>query len=248
VSPSDAKPKERSFLTAEWRNLLMLNYEVDGAILAGRVPRGCELDTWDNRHFVSVVGFLFLDTRVRGIPIPFHKNFEEVNLRFYVRRKVGDEWRRGVVFVKEIVPRWAIAAVARGIYGENYESLPMRHFLATASSSGSTTLNYEWNHRGRWEGVAASYSGAPTRPADDAEETFITEHYWGYSNAKGGATIEYEVEHPRWNVWRADSAKLECNVEKLYGPEFVKALSGDPSTAFVADGSVVTVRAGRKLG
>ena len=113
--------KERAFLTAEWRNLLMLNYEVDGAILQSRVPRGCELDTWDGRHFVSIVGFLFLDTRVRGIPIPFHRNFEEVNLRFYVRRRAGDAWRRGVVFIKELVPRWAIAAVARGVYGENYE-------------------------------------------------------------------------------------------------------------------------------
>src|SRR5262245_53035082 len=118
------------FLTAEWRDLAMLNYEIDPAVLASRVPPGCELDTWDGRTFVSVVGFRFLRTRVLGVPVPFHVNFEEVNLRFYVRRKADSEWRRGVVFVKELVPRRAIALVARVAYGENYVAFPMRHSIA----------------------------------------------------------------------------------------------------------------------
>ena len=77
------------FLTAEWRYLAMLNYEIEPAVLAPFVPQGTELDSFDGKTFVSIVAFLFLDTRIGGIPIPFHRNFEEVNLRFYVRRKSG---------------------------------------------------------------------------------------------------------------------------------------------------------------
>jgi uncharacterized protein YqjF (DUF2071 family) len=242
----DLQP-ERSFLTAEWRHLVMLNYESDPALVAGHVPAGCELDGCNGRTFISIVGFQFLDTRVLGAPIPFHRHFEEVNLRFYVRRKVDGAWRRGVVFVKELVPRWAIAFVARRVYGEPYTALPMRHQMSVEAASGETTVSYEWRRGGRWEGVRASYIGAPAVPADDAEETFITEHYWGYTRRRDGATVEYQVEHPRWRVWRAVQASFECDVASLYGPDFAGALSGTATTAFVADGSPVVVRRGRRL-
>jgi uncharacterized protein YqjF (DUF2071 family) len=238
---------ERRFLTAEWRNLVMLNYEVEPAILATRVPVGCELDSWGGRTFVSVVGFHFLHTRVLGVPVPFHRNFEEVNLRFYVRRKTEGAWRRGVVFVKELVPRWAIAAIARRVYAENYVSLPMRHSVQAAEQSDSTEVTYQWWRREAWEGLSATLSGASTLPPDEAEETFITEHYWGYSQQADRSTIEYQVEHPRWRVWRADTASFECDVASLYGSEFCEALSCSPTTAFVADGSPVVVRKGRRL-
>ena len=107
------------FLTAEWRSLAMLNYVVDPALLAPMVPRGTELDSFDGRTYMSLVGFRFERTRVRGIWIPLHSDFDEVNLRFYVRRRVSGEIRRGVVFIREVVPRWAIAAVARAVYGED---------------------------------------------------------------------------------------------------------------------------------
>src|SRR5690606_40211851 len=99
----------------QWRRLVMLNYDVDPAVLRPLVPHGVELDTWEGRYLVSVVGFQFLDTRLLGVPVPFHRDFDEINLRFYVRRRADDGWRRGVVFVKEIVPRRALAAVARAV-------------------------------------------------------------------------------------------------------------------------------------
>src|SRR5262245_60741200 len=122
----------RRFLTAEWRHLVMLNYEIDPAALRARVPAGTELDSWNGKTFVSLVGFRVLRTRVLGVPVLFHRSsigkgisrtswgsFEEVNLRFYVRRRAPEGWRRGVVFVKEIVPKAAVAAVARWVYNEN---------------------------------------------------------------------------------------------------------------------------------
>jgi uncharacterized protein YqjF (DUF2071 family) len=235
------------FLTAEWRNLAMLNYEVDPAILKERVPAGCELDFRFGRTFVSVVGFQFLRTRVLGVPVPFHTSFEEVNLRFYVRRQVDGTWRRGVVFIKELVPRAAIAWVARRVYGENYVALPRRKEMDRAAESDSTTLRYRWRRLGTWEGLTIGFSGSPSTPSEDSEEAFIAEHYWGYSRQRDGATVEYQVEHPRWRVWRAEDAALSCDVAALYGVEFADALSGSPRTAFVADGSPIVVRNGRRL-
>jgi hypothetical protein len=225
----------------------MLNYEIDPAILKSRVPVGCELDSFTGRAFVSVVGFQFLRTRGLGIPIPFHRDFEEVNLRFYVRRKAERLWRRGVVFIKELVPRRAIALVARRVYSENYVALPMRHRVDPAGGGGAMTLAYHWRRLGTWEGLSISVSGSPFTPGADAEESFITEHYWGYSRQVDRGTIEYQVEHPRWRVWRATAAHLSCDVGSLYGPEFVEALARPASTAFVADGSPVVVRKGRRL-
>src|SRR4051794_21434553 len=133
---------QRVFLTAEWRYLAMLNYEIDPQVLLPRVPRGTELDLWQGRALVSMVGFRFLDTRVRGLSFPFHRDFDEVNLRFYVRRHPSDGARRGVVFIKEIVPRHAIAYIARALYNENYVCLPMRSELKT--DQHSLRASYRW--------------------------------------------------------------------------------------------------------
>ena len=237
------------FLTAEWRDLAMLNYEVDPAVLRALVPHRTELDTWNGRTFVSVVGFRFLDTRVRGLAVPRHRDFEELNLRFYVRRKAKDGWRRGVVFVKEIVPRRAIAWLARVIYQENYFALPMRHDVTPQGVPSSMTRRavYEWFHAKRWNGLTLEFAGNPYVPADDSEETFITEHYWGYARQRDGGTVEYQVEHPRWSVLRATTATLDCDVARFYGSEFASFLCAPPSSAFIAEGSRVTVRRGVQL-
>jgi uncharacterized protein len=230
------------FLTAEWRHLLMVNYVVDPAALPPLVPAGTELDLWQGRAYVSVVGFRFLRTRVLGIPVPFHRNFDEVNLRFYVRRSVSGEWRKGVAFVKEIVPRRAIAFVARTLYNENYVRMPMRSSVAIPGP-----VKYEWHHAGAWEGVSATVVGEASVPGPESEETFITEHYWGYAGQPDGSTVEYGVEHPPWRVWRCDAPALACQAALLYGERFAKYLAGPPASAFLADGSPVIVRRGVRL-
>ncbi|HEV2846228.1 MAG TPA: DUF2071 domain-containing protein [Thermoanaerobaculia bacterium] len=240
-------PATRPFLTARWRYLAMLNYPVAPEVLAPFVPRGTELDFWQGRTYVSVVGFLFLDTRVWGFGIPHHRNFEEVNLRFYVRRQGPEGWRRGVVFVKEIVPRFAIATTARLLYGEKYVSLPMRHSITGDPNRGGMSVTYGWRHRGRWNGLGAVVSGAPEEAAPGSEAEFITEHYWGYSALRGGGCMEYRVEHPRWRVWQLERPVLDCDVAALYGERFVETLAGEPSSAFLADGSEVTVYKGCKV-
>ncbi|MGH9802774.1 MAG: YqjF family protein [Blastocatellia bacterium] len=244
--------KTKEFLTAEWRYLAMINYEIDPAILQPLVPRGTEPDSWQGKTFVSEVGFLFLNTRVAGVAIPFHRNFEEINLRFYVRRKAEDGWRRGVVFVKEIVPRLAIATVARVVYNENYVARRMWHGtdLNEASFTKTGLVEYGWMEKASQNGrnfLRVRATGKPEPLVAGSEEEFITEHYWGYAAQRDGGTVEYRVEHPSWNVWQVSEAEFDCDVERVYGVQFSEALRAKPSSAFVADGSPIIVRKGVKL-
>lgn len=226
----------------------MLNYEVERSALAGRVPRGTELDEWEGHTYLSVVGFLFLNTRVLGVPIPFHRDFEEVNLRFYVRHKSDEGWRRGVVFVKELVPRAAIALLARALYNENYAAVPMGHELRRSTDGQRVeSVSYRWRSAGREDrlSVAVASEPAPLRPG--SHEEFIAEHYWGYSVQRDGGTCEYRVLHPPWRVAPATHAALDCDVDRLYGEPLGRLLKGKPASAFLADGSDVTVSYGARL-
>jgi uncharacterized protein len=227
----------KPFLTANWRYLAMMNFVVDPKILAPLVPVGTELDFYEGKTFISVVGFLFLDTRVLGIPVPLHRDFEEVNLRFYVKRKAIDGWKRGVVFIRELVPRRAIATVARVFYGERYSAMPMRHSIV--ADANGVSVNYEWRPGKKWELLSMTASGALRTIPGGSHEEFITEHYWGYTAGK--TTSEYRVEHPRWKFWPADTATFKADVSLLYGDEYVASLSATPASQFIAEGSHVQV-------
>ncbi|HYL68824.1 MAG TPA: DUF2071 domain-containing protein [Candidatus Limnocylindria bacterium] len=242
----ETAPPERVFLSAKWHDLVMLNYEVDPALLAPYVPRGTELDSFGGKTFVSLVGFQFLQTKLFGVlRIPFHTNFDEVNLRFYVRRQEGGTLRRGVVFIREIVPRRAIAGVARLVYGENYSHHPMRHSIMRNGSSLRT--EYQWQFDGTWCCLCAEASGGPAHPVEGSLEQFITEHYWGYTARPSRDSLEYRVTHEPWHVWTADTACFDGHAVALYGPGFGSVLSRKPDSAFIADGSAVQVFMGKRI-
>ncbi|MGA8220834.1 MAG: DUF2071 domain-containing protein [Candidatus Acidiferrales bacterium] len=241
-----APPTECVFLSADWRDLAILNYEISPELLAPYVPRGTELDSFGGKTLASLVAFRFLLTKLFGfLPLPFHTNFDEVNLRFYVRREVGGTLRRGVVFIREIVPRHAIALVARVVYGENYSSHPMRHSITRNGSSLKT--EYELQFNGRWCCLCAEASGSPALPAEGSLEQFITEHYWGYTARPRRDSLEYHVSHEPWRVWPASSACFDGDAAALYGPAFADTLKGQPHSAFIAEGSPVQVYAGTPI-
>ncbi|MGA8151535.1 MAG: DUF2071 domain-containing protein [Terriglobales bacterium] len=247
MSPKDPETVSPAgvFLNAEWRDLAMLNYEVAPSLLLKFVPSGTELDSWNGMTFLSLVGFRFLRTKVWGISLPFHRNFEEVNLRFYVRRSEGSSVKRGVVFIREMVPRWLIAAVARTFYNERYVALPMSHNIATDGSG--RTVEFSWKFGSSRNRMNVIAQGTPVLPDRGSEEQFITEHYWGYAALRDGGCMEYQVQHPPWKVWAVTDARFEGDMQELYGKELDAVLQGPPASAFLAEGSAVSVHRGRRL-
>jgi uncharacterized protein len=246
----DKELKRAPFLTAQWRNLAVLNFDVDPAVLAPLVPAGTELDFWNGRTFLSLLGFQFRDTRVLGVPIPFHRNFDEVNLRYYVRRKTADGWCRCVVFIRELAPRRAVAWTARVLFGENYVCVPIRHHveLPNGDPRALRQIAYHWRLAGREYELSLAIGG-DGRPADEGSlDEFIIEHYWGCSGGPGRRTIEYRVEHPRWSLWPAGNARFEGDAARLYGERFAASLSAPPASAFLADGSAVRLFKGSRIG
>ncbi|HEX5438315.1 MAG TPA: DUF2071 domain-containing protein [Gemmatimonadaceae bacterium] len=239
--------RTRPFLTAEWRELAMLNYAIDPSVLQPLVPAGTELDQWNEITYVSVVGFRFVHVRVLGLRVPAHTDFEEVNLRFYVRRHEGGAWRRGVVFIRELVPRRAIALMARLWYNEPYLALRMRHHMERGPDGAAAAVRYEWRRGGLWEGLEVQARGDAAPLATGSEAEFITEHYWGYTRQHDGSTIEYRVDHPRWRVWDTAGTRLDADVRELYGAPFAEVLAGSPRSAFLAEGSPVTVFRPRRV-
>ncbi len=230
----------RPFLTGQWRWLALLNYETDPSGLRPLVPRGTELDFWQGRTYVSLVGFLFHKTRVLGVPVPFHRRFEEVNVRFYVRRRDGGGWRRGVVFVRELVPRRAVAWMARALYNENYGSVPMSHRIDAPGGSGRT-VSYSWTFRRSPYLLQTETAGDPAPILEGTEQDYFAEHHWGYVTGRDGGTSEYRVDHPRWKFWSARTARFEGDARILYGDVFAEALSVPPASALLADGSPIAV-------
>jgi hypothetical protein len=235
-----------TFLTAHWRKLIMAQYEVAPATLAPWLPPGLELDLYQNRCYVSLVGFLFDRVRVLGLAIPFHTRFEEVNLRFYVSRTAPDGTRRrGVVFIREFVPRAAITGIANSLYEEPYATLPMRHRIA--STPGALTVSYFWRHKKVWHSLAIEASPTPQPISPGSEEEFITEHYWGYTKRSRGAASEYGVQHPRWQVYPIRNFAIEADFAALYGPAFGALNRQPPTSVLLAEGSAVSVSTGTRL-
>lgn len=233
------------FLTAEWRKLIMVNYRVDPSLLRPYLPAQTELDLFQGECLVSLVGFLFLHTRLLGISIPWHGSFEEFNLRFYVRRYDGKTWKRGTVFISEIVPKYTIPLVANTLYREHYVRYPMKSAIAV--DQDRLNVSYSFRIRGHWNTLAATASPHAQLLSPGSLEEFITEHYWGYNRWDDHRTLEYAVEHPPWMCYPVNDIKVDIRMEDAYPQPFVKPLDGPPHSALLAEGSPIIVRKGLLL-
>ncbi len=233
-----------TFLQAEWRKLAMVNYQINPDLLAKYLPAKTEIDLWNNTCYVSLVGFMFINTKLKGFKIPFHVNFEEVNLRFYVRYNDNGEWKRGVVFIKEIVPKPALTFVANAVYKENYQTMPMAH--SWVKTDNDLTVEYKWKKK-NWNSLSVTADTTPVPINKDSEEEFITEHYWGYAKISDNKTSEYQVQHPRWEVYPVKSYAVDVDFANIYGAEFDFLKNEKSVSVFLAEGSAISVMQGRKI-
>ena len=234
-----------SFLQAEWRKLAIANYVIDRSYLTEFIPVGTELDLWNEKCFISLVGFMFKNTKILGIKIPYHIDFEEVNLRFYVKRLENGEWKRGVVFIKEIVPKRALTFVANTVYNENYETMPMSH--KWFENEDLRIVEYNWTKYGKENKFQLTASRDCFEIGYGSETEFITEHYWGYAKVNSEKSNEYEVTHPKWKAYKVKEYRIDVDFGKVYGEKFEFLNSMKPNSVMLAEGSEITVENKRTI-
>jgi uncharacterized protein YqjF (DUF2071 family) len=237
-------PTVPGLFSAEWRDLVMISYEIDPLLLVPLVPKGTSLDFYDGRALVTVVGLRFMNTRVAGVPVPLYQDFEQVNFRFYVWRRVKTEIRAGSVFIKEIIPSTTMTFAGRLLFNEQYETAPMRHDVAAGEQGWAS---YEWQMGNRWNRLSARRNGSPQAVAANTIETFIKDRPWSYTRQRNGSTLEFRVEHPSWQISPATDPTLDCDVPRVYGPKFATTLSRSPVSAFIAVGSDTVLQPGHPI-
>lgn len=228
-----------TFLHAKWQNLIMANYEIDPSILFPYLPKGVELDYFNGKTYVSLVGFLFKDSSIFNIPIPSMGTFEEVNLRFYVVRKVGNELRRGVVFINETVPNKIVAWVANKLYKEHYIAIPTKHKWTFANDKKE--IAYQWKVQSKWNSIKVVASVAKQKMEAGSMEEFIFEHYFGYTKVNSQHSIEYKINHPSWEINAIHDSHIDCDFATFYGKEFGVLNSIKPHSIMLAEGSDISV-------
>lgn len=231
---------EKIFLTARWENLVIISYKISPDLLQPHMPKGFEPDTIDGNAFVSVVAFVFADTKVKGIKVPFNVNFPEINLRFYVKNNE----KRGVVFIREFVPKIFIPVIANTFYNENYRYIPME---SKVSINGIIKLNHTIELNNKSYSITAEAENKPYTPATNSTEHFFKEHEWGFGITKKNETMIYKVEHPVWEVYPLIKFEHTFNFAEIYGHEWESLDSEKPYNIAFAKGSPVKVFHGHLL-
>ena len=233
-----------TFLTARWENLIMANYEVNPDVLLPFLPKGVELDFFDGKTYVSLVGFMFKKTKIFHIPIPFLGTFEEVNLRFYVKRTEGDTIKRGVVFINETVPSQLVAWLANKLYKEHYIAIPTKNEIDILMHSKS--IRYEWKINNEWNHLSVNASKENDEMIVGSVEEYILEHYYGYTRIDSQRSQEYEVKHARWRVNKVLDYSINCDFKSMYGADFDFLNNVTPNSVILAEGSPISVEWKRK--
>ena len=134
------------------------------------------------------------------------------------------------------------------MYNEPYAAVPMRHtYGAVAEAGAPTSVEYGWQSGGGWNAIHVAPYGIGRHATNESEQQFITEHYWGYTRQRDGSTVEYRVAHEPWRVWSVAKPCIQGDCSATYGKEFARILQAPPTSAFLADGSAVTVYAPTRL-
>ncbi|MGC4037153.1 MAG: DUF2071 domain-containing protein [Chitinophagaceae bacterium] len=223
-----------TLLSAHWTNLLTATFEADKSFLQQYVPVGTELDDWNGKYLLSLVAFMFERPSLLGIPSPFYRSFEEINLRFYVKYRQNNEMRKGVVFIKEIAPSSAIGLTAKLLYKENFISLPMKHEFKKEKHAVKTIYSCKINNE--WSYLNMESRPEETKPEAQTIEYFIWNRYWGYTSAGKEKTMEFNISHQPWKIFPAFRFVMGMDIETIYGKQFDKYLKAEPLSAFLMDG------------
>lgn len=225
-------------LTCEWRKLAFINYIVPPEILKNHLPPHTELDFYNGNCYVSLVGFQFKNVKIAGVQVPFHSDFEEINLRFYVKRFDGNQWRHGVVFLKEIVDRPALSMIANVMLNENYRTLPTGQEIK--EEPGILSVRYFWQDQENKQHLQVHSESTPSAMHEHSESNFLLHRLWGYGKQDEKTTFEYNIHHPQWLTYPVKEFSISVDFLQL-GAKFSILNGATPQSVLLAEGSKVKI-------
>ncbi len=228
------------FLKAKWEDIIMANYEIAPELLLPFLPKGLTLDFYEGKAFVSLVGFMFKNTKLFNISIPWFGSFEEINLRFYVKRVETDgKIKRGVVFINETIPYPIVAWMANKLYKEHYTVVPTKHRIE--KNGQNKLVQFDWKLGPKWNSIQVQCEIQSNPMTANSFEQFIFEHYYGYTKIDAQNTEEYQLQHPSWMIHKVLDYSIDCDFKTMYGNSFSVLNHTKPTEVFIAKGSDVAI-------
>jgi hypothetical protein len=223
-------------MTASWKRLINMTYAVSPELLLPHVPAGVTLDCIDGKAFVGLVPFSFENVTMNRLRIPFHQSFPEINLRFYVKHRLG----RGVVFLRECAPKRAVVWLARKKYNEPYCCKKMKEKVRMFTDGTFSVAHSLWSN-GIKNTVEVTARTTPVFPDKNSSAHYFKELELGFGIAHNKQTMLYRIHHPEWEVFPVVSYALNMNFGAVFGEKWAFLSAEKPLDVSLVKGSAVTV-------
>jgi hypothetical protein len=208
-------------LAMGWRHLLFENWAVDPALVSAHLPDDLSVDTHDGDAWLSVVPFINVCVRPRGLPAWTGLRLPELNLRTYVTR----DGEPGVYFFS--LDAQGVASV---LGARIFHHLPYYYARISLSwDDGRVAFGSRRLHPGdRPAEYEATYwpTGEPFSAPDDDLARFLVERYQFFTQAPDGTLRYTTVEHEPWTLYPATA---EVETASLLAANGFERPDGDPS-------------------
>ncbi|MEM6473999.1 MAG: DUF2071 domain-containing protein, partial [Planctomycetota bacterium] len=212
-------PQQPWVMRMTWSELLFAHWRVDPDKLARQLPAGVTLDTHEGNAWVGVVPFLMTDVAPRFSPaLPGLSRFLELNVRTYV----SVNGKPGVWFFSLDAENKIAVRVARATFNLPYmdAEMSMRENHREVSYSSRRT------HRGEpaadfdatYRSIGESFEAEP-----GSLEHWLTARYCLYSVNRRGRVYRGEIDHPPWQLSKADYHPRANTMGKPLGFDFDEA-------------------------
>ena len=238
-----SKSDRKTLYAAEWREIVVINFEIDPKLLRNFIPPKTELDFFNETSFVTLMARACKNVKPYGWPIVFAKSIDQILLRFYVKRKVGDTWRRGVCLIRDYLPKRKASFFLNWMFKHSFTQVPIKRTSSNFESGLPTqlpTVEYQWTTGDYVNHIKVNARSQMRQQEQETKESFVLDHHYGYT-VKEGKTYEYYVEYSPWAMWDAQSGSFDCDTENVFGRPFVRALKQRPASVFLARGSDVII-------
>lgn len=221
-----------------WRHLLFANWPVDADRIDARLPDALSVQTHDGTGWLTIVPFVNVNVRPRGLPEQAGIPLRELNLRTYVTH----EGEPGIYFFNLDAQGLLSVLGARLTH-----HLPYYYARIDAEWTGDRMAfeSRRYHPGARPARFAATYrpTGDPFEADPGSRAEFLTERRRLYTLATDGTVRQTDVSHERFTLYSAGVTLTENTLFEANGFEHPDA---SPVCYYSPGVDVVTSRSKRR--